>query len=267
MVPHGLRSALYTDLYIELQSHMWHAVFISRERVMADGRVEDIYDQVKQMAVSFGIRPGDRLNEGALARELGVSRTPLREALNRLVAEKMVDFRPGTGFFCRELEPQTIFDLYEVRKIVECAAARLACDRASDAELAALGQSLRDTGLTVADLTVAQACSRDEAFHRGIVRLSGNAVLATQLEQVNERIRYIRWVSLTPLRLRHSKEEHVQIMEALTRRDGDATAEVLGRHIDRRMDQVVDSVKQGIANIFMNTTDEMTSRVIGEDVA
>ena len=73
---------------------------------MSDTRVEDIYGRLKAMVVGFGIRPGERLNEVALSRELGASRTPLREALNRLMAERLVEFRPGAGFFCRALEPQ-----------------------------------------------------------------------------------------------------------------------------------------------------------------
>ena len=89
---------------------------------MAGPRVDDIYDQVKAMAVSFRLRPGDRLNEVALSRDLGVSRTPLREALNRLVAERLFDFRPGQGFFCRPLDAQSVFDLFELRQIIESAA-------------------------------------------------------------------------------------------------------------------------------------------------
>ena len=99
---------------------------------MTETRVADIYDQIKAKSAGFGIRPGTRINEGALARELNVSRTPVREALNRLVAEQLIDFRPGTGFFCRPLDPQDMFDLYEMRNIVETAAVRLAVLRARD---------------------------------------------------------------------------------------------------------------------------------------
>ena len=82
---------------------------------MSDGRVDKIYDRLKAMAVGFEIKPAERLNEVALSKALGVSRTPLREALNRLVAENLFDFRPGSGFFCRVLDPQSIFDLFELQ--------------------------------------------------------------------------------------------------------------------------------------------------------
>ena len=159
---------------------------------MAGPRVDDIYDQVKAMAVSFRLRPGDRLNEVALSRDLGVSRTPLREALNRLVAERLFDFRPGQGFFCRSLDAQSVFDLFELRQIIESAAARSACARATDEDLQMLRDELYETGIDITGLTIEEAVTRDEAFHLGIAKLSGNMELLQTLTRINERIRYIR---------------------------------------------------------------------------
>ena len=232
---------------------------------MAGGRVEDIYDQVKRMTVAFRLRPGDRLNEVALSRELGVSRTPLREALNRLVAEKMLDFRPGAGFFCRELDTQTVFDLYEMRKVLECAAARLACERASSLDLAELNKDLITSGVEVAGLTIAEACARDEAFHMGIAALSGNAELTSQLGRVNERIRYVRWVSMSMGRIHNSKREHLGVMKALLARDADTAATILGGHISKRMDEVTEVVRQGISNIYMNLNNDLSEQVLTQE--
>ena len=234
---------------------------------MAQGRVEDIYRRVKQMAVTYRLRPGERLNEVALSRALGVSRTPLREALNRLVAERLLEFRPGSGIFSRALDAQSVFDLYELRQIVECAAVRLACRRASDADLAALRAELIATGLDVAGLTVAEACARDEAFHAQIARLSGNAVLAADLDRINERIRYVRWVSLSMGRIRGSKDEHRRLMEALIARDAEAAEATVSGHIARRMDEVVEVVRQGISTIYMDTTDDLMAKVLTGEVA
>lgn len=232
---------------------------------MSEGRVEDIYEQLKAKAVGFDLRPGDRLNEGALARALGVSRTPLREALNRLVAEGLFDFRSGQGFYCRALDAQTIFDLYELRAILETAAIRLACARAGDADLAALHQMLHRTGLEVRGLTIAEACGRDEAFHMEIARLGGNAVMCAQLQRINERIRYIRWVSLSMGKLRRSKDEHIRIMAALQARDADTAADTINTHIGRRMDQITEAVRHGISNIYMDQPGALAEQVITED--
>jgi DNA-binding GntR family transcriptional regulator len=218
---------------------------------MSTGRVGDLYDRLKAKAVAFQFRPGDRINEGALAAEFGVSRTPLREALNRLVAEKFFEFRPGQGFFCRPLEAQAIFDLFELRRVLEEAAVRATCARASDAELAELRERLFAEGLEADGLTVAEACARDEAFHLGIAHLSGNAELSAHLEHINERIRFIRWIEMSH-RVKRSKAQHKAIMQALMRRDADAAAVAMCEHIEKRMDQILTSVREGFANIYMD---------------
>lgn len=231
---------------------------------MSGGQVHDIYEKLKQLAVGYRLRPGDRLNEVALSKELGVSRTPLREALNRLVAENLFEFKPGQGFFCRTLDAQTVFDLYECRRITEAAAARLACERASDEELRLLHDALIATGIETAGLTVAEACVRDEEFHLGIARLSGNQVLETQLLRLNERIRYIRWISMAANRLQKSKGEHIALADALVARDADRAEAIVTAHIAKRMDEVVEVVRHGITSIYMDEDSDPSERVIEE---
>ncbi len=231
---------------------------------MAGPRVDDIYDQVKAMAVSFRLRPGDRLNEVALSRDLGVSRTPLREALNRLVAERMFDFRPGQGFFCRALDAQSIYDLFELRQIIETAAVRAACEKASDTDLQDLRDELYATGIDITGLTVEEAVNRDEAFHLGIARHSGNMELLQTLTRINERIRYIRWISMSMDRVQRSKDEHKRVMQALLERDANTAVQVLNAHIAKRMDQVQDAVRHGISNIYMEGSEDISARIIEE---
>ncbi len=231
---------------------------------MAGPRVDDIYEQVKAMAVSFRLRPGDRLNEVALSKDLGVSRTPLREALNRLVAERLFDFRPGQGFFCRPLDVQSVFDLFELRQIIETAAVRAACAKASDEDLHLLMDQLFSTGIDIRGLTVEEAVSRDEAFHLGIANLSGNMELLQTLTRINERIRYIRWISMSLDRVHRSKDEHKRVMQALLDRDPNEAAHVLGAHIARRMDQVQDAVRHGISSIYMDGSEDISARIIEE---
>ena len=230
---------------------------------MSETRVDDLFRHLKAKAVSFELRPGDRINEGALAAELGASRTPLREALNRLVAERFFEFRPGQGFYCRGLEAREIFDLFELRKVLETAAVRAACERASDAELKALKARLNAEGLETKGLSVAEACARDEAFHVGIAELGGNAELVAQLRLINERIRFIRWIEMAA-RVKQSKKQHVAIMEALAARNANKAARLLGEHIEKRMDQILDSVRAGIASIYVDGGEVLQDRVLGE---
>lgn len=230
---------------------------------MSTGRVGDLYQGLKAKAVAYQLRPGDRINEGALAAEFGVSRTPLREALNRLVAEKFFEFRPGQGFFCRPLEAQAIFDLFELRRVLEEAAVRAACRRAGDDELRALRERLFSEGLETDGLTVAEACARDEAFHVDIARAAGNAELCAQLEHINERIRFIRWIEMSQ-RIKRSKAQHKAIMQALIKRDADGAAAAMGEHIEKRMDQILLSVREGIANIYLDGGMVLSEQIIQE---
>ena len=112
----------------------------------SDSVVDRVYEQLKAMSIGFEFKPGERLNEGELAKRLGVSRTPLREALNRLNTEGFLRFAPGRGFFCRELDAHEIFDLYELRKSIEVASVRLAIKRAKDEDIDALLKFLEATG-------------------------------------------------------------------------------------------------------------------------
>ena len=228
---------------------------------MSEGRVVDLYQALKQKAVDFSIRPGDRLNEGALAKELGVSRTPLREALNRLVAEQLLEFRPGAGFFCRALDAKSIFDLYELRAFIEAAAIRTACQRASDADLAALKDAHYGIDETTAGVTLRAATTQDECFHIDIARMTGNGVLVRQLQAINERIRFIRWVDMAA-RVRTTKGEHRAIIDALLARDADLASQRMSGHITRRMDQVIDAVKEGISHIYMGEAESVSQRMI-----
>lgn len=216
---------------------------------MAEARVEVVYRRLKAMAVDFRLRPGERLNEGALARELSTSRTPLREALNRLVAEELVTFQPGRGFCCRTLEAEKVFDLYELRAVLETAAVRLACARASDAGLARLDRIL-EAHVETAGRTVREVVAGDEAFHIALAELSGNGVLVRQITGINDRIRYIRWIDMQS-RVHTTKGEHRQIMAALAARNPERATAAMQGHIGKRMDQVVAAVREGYSSIYM----------------
>lgn len=229
---------------------------------MSEGRVEALYNSLKERAVNFEFRPGERINEGTIARQLDASRTPLREALNRLVAERLIEFRPGQGFFCRALDSQTIFELYEMRAIIEVAAVRRACERAGDAGIAALGARLQADGLSTAGLTIREVVARDEAFHLGIAKLTGNSEMVRHLDRINERIRFIRWIDMGH-RVGTTKGEHLDIMTALQDRDSDRAAAVLQTHVMRRMDEIVAAVSEGFSNIFMAGPEELFERLAG----
>ncbi|MCP4383406.1 MAG: GntR family transcriptional regulator [Hyphomicrobiales bacterium] len=228
---------------------------------MGAGRVDELYQRLKEMAVNFQFKPGERINEVALAADLEASRTPLREALNRLVAEQFFVFRPGRGFFCRELDSPSVFALYEARGILETATARLACARATDEDV----QLLKEGALAASDQylgkSIITVTRDDEAFHIAVAQLTGNGELVRQLHNINERIRFVRWIDMSE-RVVATKDEHKRIVSAIERREAELAASLMQAHIAKRMDQIVAVVKEGYSNIFLTDHDSIFERPI-----
>lgn len=217
----------------------------------SDSVVDRVYEQLKAMAVSYEFKPGERLNEGDIAKRLGVSRTPLREALNRLKTEGFLRFAPGKGFFCRELDAHEIFDLYELRKALEVSAARLAIGRAKDADIDALIAFLDRTGPDPGERSAVELVELDEAFHEGLMAMSDNAEMLRVLRNVNARIRFVRWIDMDRINRSKTQAEHRAVLTSLKARDEATCIELLEKHIDRRLDQITAAIKEGYAQIYM----------------
>jgi DNA-binding GntR family transcriptional regulator len=138
--------------------------------------------------------PGSRINEGQVGASLGVSRTPLREAIKTLVSEGLVELLPAKGAIVRHFGEQDVFHILEVLKSLEQTAARLLCTQAADAELDALS-ALHDEMMMLygrRDRLAYFKCN--QSIHSGLVRASGNPVLAEMHEQLQSRIKRVRFV-------------------------------------------------------------------------
>lgn len=223
----------------------------------SDSVVERVYEQLKAMAVSYEFKPGERLNEGDIAKRLGVSRTPLREALNRLNTEGFLRFTPGKGFFCRELDAHEIFDLYELRKSIEVASVRLAIARARDEDIDALLAFLDATGPDPGERSTVEQVELDETFHERLMAMSNNAEMLRVLRNVNARIRFVRWIDMDRLNRPTTQAEHRAVLVGLKARDEATCAALLEKHIDRRLDQITSAIKEGYAQIYMPATKQL----------
>ncbi len=210
-----------------------------------------VYEQVKVMAVAYQLRPGDRINEVDLARQLGVSRTPLREALNRLASEGFLRATANRGYHVRPLEPQQVLTLYEYRAIVEAGALRLAAARATDAQIDALAAfAARSRDEPDDDQHAVRLLALDEEFHERLATLSGNEEFVRSIRGINERIRFVRWIDMQNGRRAGTQTEHIRIISLLRARDTDAAATLLHSHIERRLDQIVDVIRASFAEIY-----------------
>jgi DNA-binding GntR family transcriptional regulator len=221
---------------------------MSTAAIKQPNRAESLYLGVKEMAIQFTFKPGEKINEAALARALGASRTPLREALNRLVAEGFLELIQGRGFFCRDLKPREMFELYQFRGVLEAAAVRLACEQATEQEMAELADFLERTGPDEGGRSSQELVALDESFHEQIMALSRNTQMIRTLENINARIKYFRWVDMDSKR-RETQSEHRAIVEALMARDAEQAVAHMNEHISRRLDQITAAVKESFSRI------------------
>jgi len=213
------------------------------------------YAELKAMLMAYALKPGERINEVELSRRIGVSRTPLREALNQLRAESLLRFAPGKGYFCRDLDVHETFHLYELRKALETAAVRLAVRRARDEDIDALEAFLHSTGPDADIYTPQQQVEFDEAFHMSLLSMCENAEMLRVLANINDRIRFVRLIDIGRTHRRDTQREHLETVKALRARDEAACVRLLEKHIDRRLDQITADLKQGFVQIYMPHAD------------
>ncbi|MBY0438010.1 MAG: GntR family transcriptional regulator [Burkholderiales bacterium] len=193
---------------------------------------EAAYDQIKRDVFEFRRLPGDRFTENEVARALGMSRTPVREALNRLAQEGHLSVVARSGWMVRPLDFAMFDQLYDARIVLELAAVRRLCEQES-AE--ALGP-LRDIWLVPAAsrLTDERAVAAlDEQFHELLVVATGNLVMAQMHREVTERIRIIRRLDFTDAgRVTATYDEHAQVLRSILRRKADHACMLLRSHIE-----------------------------------
>jgi DNA-binding GntR family transcriptional regulator len=213
--------------------------------------VDRIYTDLKNMASYFDIKPDEKLNEARMAKKLGASRTPLREALNRLVSEGFLTFSKGRGFSCRSLNVDQILGLYQAREAVEGKIVELAIQRASRPAL----ENIRDT-LNNSENHYHQASDAkdlvglDEHFHMAIAELSENAELIRILNNLNDRVRFVRTIDLEKRRV-VTPQNHMAIIDAMIAGDTTRAVHNMQTHIVRSSEEATEAVRKAYARIYV----------------
>lgn len=192
----------------------------------------DIYRQLKDMILSFVLYPGARVTENELALRFGVSRTPVREALQRLAAEGYVTIRPKQGCFVTDIDIERINHYYDVRIALELRGLELACLSMSDAHIKKLAAVWDPARAPATPPPMETMVARDEGFHMALAAGGGNAVLAAYLGDVNEHIHIVRRLDFSEAtRVDHTYTEHHDILLRLLERDADGAKTLMLRHI------------------------------------
>lgn len=202
---------------------------------------EATYAHLREAILGGLLSPGTRILEAGLARELRVSRTPVREALQRLAQEGLVELSPGKGARVRMLSPAEVQEVYEVRALLESEAAALAAQRASAAELETLGGLLRTLeALPPEDYT--KQMQVDFAFHTALVEAAHHKTLARIYAGLRSSLVLARGFQRTLSQHPRTREQHWAILAALRARDPEQAARAARAHIHYFRDLVARSL-------------------------
>lgn len=193
---------------------------------------ESVHEALTQMIIAGRLQPGQHLVEVELARLLGVSRQPVREALQRLHNEGWVDLRPGYGAMVHVPAEDEVDQLLTVRTVLESEAARLAADFATEEELDRLRELCTTGSAMVKEGDIDGAVRVNAEFHRLVAELSGNRFLADFAAQVDRRVRWY-YTPVAPARGQASWREHERLIRAMADRNQDKAAQIMRDHTER----------------------------------
>jgi DNA-binding GntR family transcriptional regulator len=209
------------------------------------------YSALREMAKTFAFKPGERLNEVELAERLKMSRSPIREALNRLSTEGLLTWRPNHGFFCRQLRATEISSLCEVRIDLELGAIKPAIKCADKRTLRAIKASWQDVVARANALTTEALVGYDEEFHLALARASKNEERVRLLESINVRLNFVRRINLEREdRRRETFREHHAFIDAVIAGNV-ATAEGhMRRHLLLSAKEALDALPLSLVRIF-----------------
>ena len=194
---------------------------------------ERVYQRIRDSVLNGTAPPHARLDEQSLAKEMGVSRTPIREAIGKLTKEGLVEYRPYQGNFVRSFTPQQVNNLYRVRVALEALAVRLAVPHLTDAQVEEfrvildVGQDALDQGDLIGYGTA------DHRFHGMIAAYSGNDTLVESLDRLGLQIQVVRTAANhDPVLVRETAHQREEIVAAFRARDAVAAEQLLTEHID-----------------------------------
>lgn len=200
---------------------------------------DEVLTRMRDMIIEGKLPPGSRINEGQVGAFLGVSRTPLREAIKSLVSEGLVEILTAKGAVVRRFDEKAIFDILEVIKALEQTAARLLCQRASDAEIATLQATHEEMMRLYRSGDRLAYFKLNQEIHSGIALASGNVVLSQTHGQLQSRIKRIRFIGNEEAsRWAGAVAEHEEMNAALVTRDAERLVHILGLHLDKTLERV-----------------------------
>lgn len=203
-----------------------------------------VFNTLRQAILTGELKPGERLMEIHLANRLGVSRTPIREAIRKLELEGLVTMVPRRGAEVAQITEKSMNDVLEVRRALDALCVELACDRISDRELEQLKQACEGFEQAIKTQDAKQIAQADVALHDIIVQATGNQRLVQLINNLSEQMYRYRFEYIKDFS-QHEKlvEEHRIIYESIVKKDKKTASMAAKLHIDNQEKAIIKQIR------------------------
>ena len=206
---------------------------------------EEAIDRLRDLIVHGRLLPGARLNERVLCQQLGISRTPLREAFKVLATEGLVELLPNRGAVVAGLDPTRLEQTFAVMGVLEALAGELACANATAQQLDDVRALHYEMLAAHARRDLAGYFGHNQAIHLKLAEASGNPVLAHSYRQLNANVRRARYMAnLSRERWDAAVREHEEILSALVARDAQRLKRLLAEHLTSKLASVLGALAE-----------------------
>ena len=198
-----------------------------------------VFDKIRSDILKGRYQKGDELVECTIGKEMGVSRTPVREAIRQLELEGLVQLIPNKGAFVTGISARDVRDIYLIRSRLEGLAARMAAEHISSEQLAEMEETIVLSDYHVKKEHFEQVCEMDGKFHKLLYAASGSRILEHTLTDFHQYVQRVRMASITNrIRMHKSNSEHEKILEAIRNKDGDQAEKVAAEHISNTVENL-----------------------------
>ncbi|KAB2953024.1 GntR family transcriptional regulator [Heliorestis acidaminivorans] len=202
-----------------------------------------VFESLREAIIEGVLKPGERLMEIQLAEEMGVSRTPVREAIRKLELEGFIVMVPRKGAYVAGISVKDITDVFELRAALEALAAGLAAQRITESELEELERLLVHTSSSTEPMDLDTLVAGDISLHDIIYKASRNQRLVQNINHLREQLQRLRTTSLAhPGRMRVAWEEHRKIVEAISERNVALAQTLAWEHIENAENSVLEAM-------------------------
>lgn len=208
-----------------------------------------VFNTLRKAILTGNIKPGERLMEVQLASMLGVSRTPIREAIHKLELEGLVELLPRRGAQVAKISEKSLKDVLEVRRALDVLIAELACERITEEQIKELEEAkvMFEKAVSNAEknnVETAELANADIAFHNIIMEATGNDRLLSLVNNLAEQMYRYRFVYLKDVSIHDDLiEEHRRIFEAISKRDIEMAKKTAALHIDNQEKVIIEHIR------------------------